>query len=117
MNAGAGVTTATTGRRTTKLYRGSALMWGEERVEFVYSDSKVISSTGYQNAGAIFPNNVRRHGTKRIVSSSSLHSWRGQYTVGAGVPTPWGNANVYNRTSTARTDVKRGGAWSAWWVG
>lgn len=106
-----------TSRRTTKLYRGSFLMWGEERVEFTFNGTKVISSSGYQNAGAVFPNNVTRHGTKKVASSSSTHSWRGQYTVGAGVPTPWGSANVYNRTSTARTDVKKNGAWSAWWIG
>ena len=106
-----------TSRRTTKLHRGSFLMWGEERIEFTFNGSRVISSSGYQNAGAVFPNNVTRHGTKRVASSSSTHSWRGQYTLGAGVPTPWGSANVYNATSTARTDVKKNGAWSAWWIG
>lgn len=92
-------------------------MWAEERVDFRYDGNKVVSSSGYQSSGAIFPNNVTRNGTKRITATTATHSWRGQYTVGAGVPTPWGNANVYNATSTARTDVKRSGAWSAWWIG
>lgn len=102
--------------RTAKNYRGSFLMWAEECVEFSYNGRRVNWSSGWQTSGAVFPNNVTRHGTTRISSSSALHSWRGKYTVGAGVPTPWGNVNVYNATSTVRTDVRGSGAWSSWWV-
>src|SRR5699024_9725172 len=103
--------------RTTSLYRGSFLMWAAERVEFGFNGTSVTYSSGYQNSGAIFPNNVTRHGPERIGTVGNTHSWRSKYTVGAGVPTPWGNANVYNATSAARTDVDGNGGWSAWWIG
>lgn len=101
----------------TSLYRGSWLMWANERVDFGSTSSTVSWSSGFQEAGAVFPNNVTRNGTSRIFNNSSKHTWRGSYTVGAGVPTPWGNANVYNATSTATTNVFSGNGWSASWSG
>lgn len=98
------------------LYRGSWLAWASERVYWRYDGRRMLSSSGYQSTGAIFPNNVTALGTSRIRASSTMHSWRGSYRVGAGVPTPWGNANVYNWTSTARIDVLRNGACNGWWV-
>ena len=90
-------------------------MWAEDRVDYGYGNGVVTWSSGYQSWGAIFPNNVTPLGLKRIVTSSAIHSWRGQYSVGAGVPTPWGNANVYSATSTSRFDITSSNA-KAWWV-
>lgn len=98
------------------LYRGSWLAWADERVYWRYTGYTILSSSGYQSTGAIFPNNVTALGTSRISTTSSKHSWRGRYMVGAGVPTPWGNANVYNWTSTARIDVQKSGAYNGWWI-
>lgn len=103
-------------QRTTELYRGSWLMWAKERVDFTYDFARVVHSNGWQESGAVFPNNVTRHGTSNVLATKTQHQWRGSYTVGAGVPTPWGNANVYNATSTARMNVNANGAWNAWWV-
>ena len=91
-------------------------MWANERVSFSYSGGRVIHSNGWQESGAVFPNNVTTHGTSNVLALADQHQWRGTYTVGAGVPTPWGNANVYNMTSTARTNVNGNGSWNAWWV-
>ncbi len=91
-------------------------MWAKERVTFGYDGRRVVWSSGYQSSGAIFPNNVTRNGTERMYSSRSVHKWRGSYTVGAGVPTPWGNANVYSATSTVRSNVYANGAWNMWWL-
>ncbi|QHC57585.1 hypothetical protein [Rathayibacter sp. VKM Ac-2760] len=99
----------------TSLYRGSFLMWANERVDFGSTDSSVSWSSGFQESGAVFPNNVTQNGTSRILSTRGKHTWRGSYTVGAGVPTPWGNANVYDASATATTEVRAGGAWSASW--
>lgn len=115
--AGSTMAVRTTSTSRTSLYRGSWVMWANERVDFSSTSSSVSWSSGFQESGAVFPNNVTRNGTSRISSSSSKHTWRGSYTVGAGVPTPWGNANVYNATSTATTNVYRGNSWSASWSG
>lgn len=101
----------------TSLYRGSWLMWANEHVDFRSTDSAVTWSSGFQEAGAVFPNNVTRHGTSRISTESWRHMWRGGYTVGAGVPTPWGNANVYNATSYANTSLFSANSWMASWTG
>jgi hypothetical protein len=116
---GAGKVTAaaaTAGTRTLKLYRGSWLMWAQESVQFGYaSDGRTVTwSSAWQDSGWVFPNSVKEGGTQRFYTSSTLHSWRGKYTVGAGVPTPWGNANVYSASSVARSDVKNIGSLQ-WW--
>ena len=102
--------------RTASIYRGSFLMWARESVEFGYDGSKVTWSSGHQSSGAIFPNTVSENGTTRILANNKEHHWRGSYTVGAGVPTPWGNANVYHATSTVRTKVQADGGWRMWWL-
>lgn len=101
--------------KTVRAYRGSFLMWAEEAVSFNYNGSRVTWSSGYQKSGAVFPNNVTQNGTSRIYSSGWNHRWRGSYTVGAGVPTPWGNANVYNMTSVITTNVYGNGGYSYYW--
>lgn len=108
---------ASSGTNSMKLYRGSWLMWGEERVTFGWaSPGKVTWSDAYQASGAVFPNNVTTKGSKRYYATSARHDWRGTYVVGAGVPTPWGNANVYNATSVAHSRVLNTGSYQ-WWEG
>jgi hypothetical protein len=113
----AATTAAAGGVKTLKLYRGSWMMWGEENVQFGYSgDGRTVNwSSGWQNSGWIFPNNVTEGGTVRYTTSSTLHRWRGKYTVGAGVPTPWGPANVYSATSYAQSDIRNIGSLQ-WWL-
>lgn len=41
--------------------------------------------------------------------------WRGGFRVGAGVPTPWGSANIYSATSYAQSRVKNIGSMQ-WWL-
>ena len=107
---------STSGVKTIRLYRGSWLMWGQESVEFGYSSNgtTVTYSSGYQDSGWIIPNNVTEGGTSRYYKTSTLHQWRGKYTVGAGVPTPWGNANVYSATSWAQSNIKNIGSVQYW---
>ena len=102
--------------RVASNYRGSFLMWARESVEFGFTGSKVTWSSGHQSSGAIFPNTVSENGTTRIHANDKERHWRGSYTVGAGVPTPWGNANVYHATSTIRTKVQADGGWRMWWI-
>jgi hypothetical protein len=122
--AAAGGAAATAGARaassggvsTIRLYRGSWLMWAEESVQYNWSgDGRTVNwSSAWQSSGAIFPNNVTKLGTRKYFSSSTEHRWRGGYTVGAGVPTPWGNANVYNATSYAESIIKNIGSIQRW---
>lgn len=104
------------GIRTLKLYRGSWLMWAEEDVQYSWSaDGRTVNwSSAWQNSGAIFPNNVTQLGTRRTLKRTTEHRWRGGYMVGAGVPTPWGNANVYNQTSYAESVIKNIGSIQRW---
>ncbi|MBN9195049.1 MAG: hypothetical protein J0I44_03085 [Microbacterium sp.] len=104
------------GTHTMRLYRGSWLMWAQESVQYGYSgDGRTVNwSSAWQDSGWVFPNSVKEGGTQRFYKSSTLHSWRGKYTVGAGVPTPWGNANVYSASSNARSDIKNIGS-IQWW--
>lgn len=105
---------AASGTRTLRLYRGSWAMWGQETVQFGFSGTRVTWSSAWQDSGWVFPNNVTEGGTTRYYTSSATHQWRGRYTVGAGVPTPWGNVNVYSDTSWARSQIKSIGA-IQWW--
>lgn len=108
-------TTATSGTSSMKLYRGSWVMWAEERVNFGWaSGGRVTWSDAYQAAGYVGASYVRRNGTKRIFASSTRHDWRGSYTVGAAVPTPWGSVKVYSATSFAFSRVLSIGAWQRW---
>lgn len=116
-NSTAAVAAASGGTKTLSLYRGSWVMWAQENVQFSYSGngSTVNWSSGWQDSGWVIPNNVVEKGTTRYYTSSTLHEWRGQYSVGAGVPTPWGNANVYSASSTARSTIKNIGS-IQWWL-
>lgn len=107
---------ASSGHKRISSYRGSFLMWARENVEFTYANGHVTWSSGYQESGAVFPNNVENNGTSLAYASSAEHRWRGSYTVGAGVPTPWGKANVYSATSTISTTVRGNGSWTSQWT-
>lgn len=80
--------------------RGSALMWSRDNIDFSTSSGKVTSSSFWQEKGFVFPNIVRVHGGTRYYTSSSLHKWRATKTMGAGVVTPWGDVNVYEKDVT-----------------
>lgn len=92
-------------------------MWAEECIQFGYSgDGRTVSwSSGWQNSGWIFPNNVTELGQTRFYKTSTQHDWRGGFRVGAGVPTPWGSANVYSATSYAQSRIKNTGS-VQWWL-
>lgn len=107
---------ASSGTSSMKLYRGSWVMWAEERVNFGWGSggTTVTWSEAYQAAGQVAPNWIKRNGTKRVYSSSSRHDWRGGYTVGAAVPTPWGGVNVYSDSAFAFSRVLGTGAWQKW---
>lgn len=47
--------------------------------------------------------------------TSTQHDWRGGFRVGAGIPTPWGSANVYSATSYAQSRIKNTGS-VQWWL-
>ena len=89
-------------------------MWTRDNVDFSYSNGKVTSSSGYQEAGSIFPNIARNKGITKYSSTSTEHKWRAQNTYGAGVATPWGDVTVYNLDYTHRLNVKGNGSWSAY---
>lgn len=110
------VARASSGTSSMKLYRGSWVMWAEERVNFGWGSggTTVTWSEAYQASGQVAPNWVKRNGTKKVYSSSARHDWRGGYTVGASVPTPWGGVNVYNATSSAFSRVVGTGSWQKW---
>ncbi|WP_208636576.1 hypothetical protein [Microbacterium phyllosphaerae] len=108
-------TAAASGTSSMRLYRGSWVMWAEERVNFAWaSGGRVTWSEAYQASGQVVPNWVKRNGTKKIYSSSTRHDWRGGYSVGASVPTPWGGVNVYSASSSAFSRVLSVGAWQKW---
>lgn len=105
---------ASAGTKRATYYRGSALMWTRDNVDFSYKGSKVTSSSGYQQSGWIFPNISRNKGITRYVNTSGCHKWRALNTIGAGVPTPWGDVTVYNSDYVHKLVVNGNGTWSAW---
>lgn len=117
VKAVATVTAAAGGVKTMKLYRGSWVLWAEECIQFGYNgDGRTVGwSSGWQNSGWVIPNNVSELGQNRFYTTSTQHDWRGGFRVGAGVPTPWGNANVYSATSYAQSRVKNIGS-VQWWL-
>lgn len=103
---------AKSGRAT--YYRGSALMWTRDNVDFNYKNNKISSSSGYQENGWIFPNIARNKGISRTSKSSKQHKYRAINVIGAGVPTPWGDVKVYESTFTHVLKVYSDGSWTAY---
>ncbi|WP_200263015.1 hypothetical protein [Streptomyces sp. HSG2] len=106
---------ATTRYRKAQYKRGSSLMWTRDTVYFGYNGSKVTSSKGWQESGHVFPNIAKNNGIKRYHTTSSTHKWRAKDTIGAGVPTPWGDVKAYSTDYTHYFSGGKSGAWN--WKG
>lgn len=113
LSSGVGASAAT---RTTSNYRGSFLLYANDKVTFSYNGSKITKSYAVQSAGYIFPNLSQTAGISRVSGGSSSQTWIGKYKVGGGVNTPWGTVNVWGSTSAHQTIINKSGAWSAKWL-
>lgn len=109
----ASVALASASRRAS-YYRGSALMWTRDNVDFGYDWSTVTWTSAYQQAGWIWPNIARNRGITKYYNTARDDRFRALNTIGAGVPTPWGDVKVYSSDFTHRLKVTYNGAWSAW---
>ncbi|WP_159027466.1 hypothetical protein [Streptomyces sp. Tue 6075] len=98
--------------RTAQYKRGSVLMWTRDTVYFGYNGKKVTSSKAWQESGHVFPNIARNNGIKRYHNTASTHKWRAKNTIGAGVPTPWGDVKAYSKDYTHYFSGSKSGAWS-----
>ncbi|MDO5533970.1 MAG: hypothetical protein Q4F65_04890 [Propionibacteriaceae bacterium] len=103
--------------KSATLYRGSFLMWAEDRLRFSHSTctGKVTSSSLSQRAGYVFPNISKARGTSRYSATSTLHRWEGRYEIGAGVVTPWGDVRVYGADYSTDWQAKGSGSYSGRW--
>ncbi|GFH35722.1 hypothetical protein [Streptomyces pacificus] len=116
--AGAGsvqAAAAATKYRKAQFKRGGSLMWTRDTVYFGYNGSKVTSSKGWQESGHVFPNIAKNNGITRYHTTSSTHKWRAKDTIGAGVPTPWGDVKAYSKDYTHYFSGSKSGAWN--WKG
>ncbi|MGG5255364.1 hypothetical protein ACQYAD_18215 [Neobacillus sp. SM06] len=93
-------------------YRGSSLAWSKDFVEWYYNGSSISSSSAWQSAGWIFPNIVRTNGITKYYTSTSLRKYRGSKTISAGVPTPWGDVNLYSSDFIDYFAIKANGSYS-----
>jgi len=98
-----------------QLYRGSVLMWARDTMNWYYTGSSLTSSSLQQEAGFVFPNTSQAKGVNRYYASSTQHSWRGNYTIGAGVVTPWGAVTVYSQDYSTNWNVYGNGAGNGSW--
>lgn len=94
-------------------YRGNKFMWARDNVDFYYSNGKVTSSSGYQQAGWIFPNISRNLGIVQYYTAPTRHNHRGMHSTAAGVPTPWGDMVLYTNTYVTKIYVLGNGNWYA----
>lgn len=102
------------GSRRASYYRGSALMWTRDNVDFGYNWSSVTWTSPYQQAGWIWPNIARNGGISKYYDTTRNDRFRALNTIGAGIPTPWGDVKVYSSDYVHRLSVWHDGAWSAW---
>ena len=105
---------ASSSSRRASFYRGSALMWTRDNVDFGYNWSKVTWTSPYQQAGWIWPSVARNKGISKYYDTVRDDRFRAVNSYGAGVPTPWGDVKVYSVDYVHRLSVKYNGAWSAW---
>jgi hypothetical protein len=105
--------TASSSRRAS-FYRGSVLMWTRDNVDFGFNWSTVTWSSPFQQAGWIWPNIARNRGISKYYDTARDDRFRALDTIGAGVPTPWGDVKVYSSDYVHRLQVTYNGAWSAW---
>lgn len=103
--------------KSATLYRGSFLMWAEDRLRFSHStcSGTVTSSSLSQRAGYVFPNISKAKGTTRYYATSTLHRFEGRYEIGAGVVTPWGDVRVYGADYSTDWQARGSGAYSGYW--
>ncbi len=106
-------TTASSSRRAS-YYRGSALMWTRDNVDFGYNWSSVTWTSAFQQAGWIWPNIARNGGITKYYDTVQNDRFRALNTIGAGIPTPWGDVKLYSSDFVHRLSVYYNGAWSAW---
>ncbi|HHK5554391.1 hypothetical protein COL11_26885 [Bacillus anthracis] len=92
-------------------YRGGKLAWSKDFVEFTYGGGVVSKSTGWQEAGWIFPNIVRKNGITRYHTSKPVDRFRASKTIGAGTVTPWGDVTLYNQDFTDYIHVHGNGSY------
>ncbi len=106
---------ASTSNTLATFYHGTPLMWSKDYVSYSYIyRSKVVSSTAWQTAGWIFPDNISKDGIYRYSATSSEHDWASAYIMGVGVPTPWGSVNLINSTQVWYDHVTMyGGSWGS----
>jgi hypothetical protein len=107
-------TLAAVSTRRASYYRGSALMWTRDNVDFGYNFSSVTFTSAFQQAGWIWPNISRNGGISKYYNTTRNDRFRAHNTIGAGVPTPWGDVKVYSSDYIHRVSVNHNGAWSAW---
>ncbi|AEX86485.1 hypothetical protein Marpi_2110 [Marinitoga piezophila KA3] len=84
----------------TSLYRGSFMLWSRDVVEWQSNGTKIISSSGWQEVGYVFPNIAHAKGIVLIYKTSTFHKYRATKTIGAGVVTPWGDVKIYSQDVT-----------------
>lgn len=109
-----GLMAMASGSRRATYYRGSALMWTRDNVDFGYDWSRVTWTSPFQQAGYIFPNIARNRGITKYQDTTKNDRFRALNTIGAGVVTPWGDVQVYSADFVHRLSVNHDGAWSAW---
>lgn len=95
-------------------YRGSALMWTRDNVDFGYDYSKVVWTSPYQECGWIFPNMAWNLGYTKYYDTTQNDRFRFKNRIGAGVATPWGDVTLYTQDFTHRISVWHDGYWTAW---
>lgn len=100
--------------RRASYYRGSVLMWTRDNVDFGYDWSRVTWTSPFQQAGWIWPNISRNRGITKYYDTVKNDRFRALNTIGAGVPTPWGDVLIYSSDFVHRLSVNHNGAWSAW---
>ena len=89
-------------------------MWTRDNVDFGYNWSSVTWTSAFQQAGWIWPNIARNRGISKYYNTRRNDRFRAKNTIGAGVPTPWGDVKVYSSDFVHRLSVYYNGAWSAW---
>lgn len=100
--------------RRASHYNGSWLVYTEMNVDFYFDWTRVVSSYGFQNTGAIGLNTVQALGIANTYTTNWEHNWRAQTDIGIGAPTPWGSLNVTHYTRNQYAVVYGDGAWRAW---
>jgi hypothetical protein len=100
--------------RTATWKHGSFLLWTSDSIYFNYNGSSVTSSSAWQNCGTVGLDTCTARGVQRVYASSWYHEYRFHWTVGIGVPTPWGAVNAYRYDQTEAGRVYGNGGSQFW---